>query len=354
MKKNLATIYAIFCTLLLAAGFVLCFVFAWKAGTWETAECLLGLVLGFALAPVLHETGHIVFAEAANMQLVYAKFFCLRIYEKEGKKRLGFASPFSPDETQVVPKSGGDMQRRATLYTLGGLIVGGAFLLIILAAAILCTALNATRFTLWGMIPYSAYLCLLNLPPVEYASGKTDTLVWRGIRKGYDGEKTMLAAMEIQGQLFAGKSFSEIDKKWYFDLPQLCEDEPLFAVMLDLKYRYFLEKEELVQAADCLNRLAGSQAYLPDAEVEKLAAELTYMHALRGDLESAEESGKLCKEYLQSETASAKRILLAYAKAAGKTEALAPLKEQAEKCLESEKIAGVRKFEEILLSRIEI
>ena len=88
MKKNLATIYAIFCTLLLAAGFVLCFVFAWKAGTWETAECLLGLVLGFALAPVLHETGHIVFAEAANMQLVYAKFFCLRIYEKEGKKRL--------------------------------------------------------------------------------------------------------------------------------------------------------------------------------------------------------------------------------------------------------------------------
>jgi hypothetical protein len=112
-------------------------------------------------------------------------------------------------------------------------------------------------------------------------------------------------------------------------------------------YSKALDVNELADAGD-----------IPDgiffAAEKKLAAELTYMHALRGDLESAEESGKLCKEYLQLETASAKRILLAYAKAAGKTEALAPLKEQAEKCLESEKIAGVRKFEEILLARIEI
>ncbi len=346
--------YAIFCTLLLMTGCVVCFILAWNRGIEETAEVLCGLVLGFALAPVLHEGGHIAFANAGNMKLVYAKFFCFKIYEKEGKKRLGFASPFAPDQTQVLPKSGGNMQRRATLYTLGGLFVEGAFLIVVLVGAILCTALNVTRFSLWGMIPYAAYLFLLNLLPVEYASGKTDGLVWLGIRKGYDEEKTMLAAMEIQGQLFEGKSFSEIDRTLYFDLPQLCEDEPLFAVMLDLRYRYFLECGDFAHAADCLNRMANAQAYLPDAETEKLAAELTYMHAMRGDLESAEESGKLCRTYLRSENVSAKRILLAYSKAAGKTEALHALKEQAEKCLEYEKIAGVRKFEEILLSRMEL
>lgn len=346
--------YAIFCALLLMTGCVVCFILAWNRGIEETAEVLCGLVLGFALAPVLHEGGHIAFANAGNMKLVYAKFFCFKIYEKEGKKRLGFASPFAPDQMQVLPKAGGNMQRRATLYTLGGLFVEGAFLIVVLVGAILCTALNVTRFSLWGMIPYAAYLFLLNLLPVEYASGKTDGLVWLGIRKGYDEEKTMLAAMEIQGQLFEGKSFSEIDRTLYFDLPQLCEDEPLFAVMLDLRYRYFLECGDFAHAADCLNRMANAQAYLPDAEMEKLAAELTYMHAMRGDLESAEESGKLCRTYLRSENVSAKRILLAYSKAAGKMEALHALKEQAEKCLEYEKIAGVRKFEEILLSRMEL
>ena len=339
-------------TALLAAGFLLAFVFAWQAGVEETIKCIVGLIYGFVLSLILHELGHVSFAQIANMDYVYVKFFCFKIYIKNGKKRLGFASPFAPDETQVLPKAGGNMQKRAILYTLGGLIYGGAFLLIILAGAILCTAVGKTSYLLWGMVPYAAYLFLLNLPPVEYASGKTDTLVYLGLKKGYAAEKTMLSAMEIQGQLYAGKSFAEIDEKFYFDVPQLCEDEPLFAVMLDLKYRYFLEKEEYDKAADCLNRLAQAQEYLPDFEVEKLAAELTYLHSLRGDLERAEESGKLCREYLQSNETAAKRVLAAYSKAFGKTDAIELLKAQAQACLEQERIKGVRKFEEILLARI--
>lgn len=352
MKRKLTTIYAVFVTALLAAGFLLAFIFAWKAGIEETVKCIVGLVYGFVLSPILHELGHVSFALIANMDYVYVKFFCFKIYIKNGKKRLGFASPFAPDETQVLPKSGGNMQKRAILYALGGLIYGGAFLLIILIGAILCSAIGRTSYLLWGIVPYAAYLFLLNLPPVEYASGKTDTLVYLGLKRGYDTEKTMLSAMEIQGRLYEGKSFAQIDESFYFNLPQLCEDEPLFAVILDLRYRYFLEKEEYEKAADCLNRLASAQAYLPDNEVEKLAAELTYLHALKGDLEGAEESGKLCREYLQSNEASVKRVLLAYSKAFGKTDAIEPLKAQAEVCLKRERIAGLRKFEEILLSRI--
>ena len=352
MKRKLTTIYAAICTLLLAAGFLLTFIFAWQAGLPDACKCIVGLLYGIVLSPILHELGHVSFGIIAKMDYIYVKFFCFKIYQKNGKKRLGLASPFAPDETQVIPKLGGNMQKRAVLYTLGGLIYGGVFLFLILFGAILCSAVGHSSYLLWGMTPYAAYLFFLNLPPVEYASGKTDTLVYLGIKKGYDAEKAMLSAMEIQGQLYEGKSFSEIDESLYFNLPQLCEDEPLFAVMLDLKYRYFLEKEEYEKAADCLNRLANAQAYLSDLEVEKLAAELTYMHSLRGDLESAEESGKLCRAYLQEDEISAKRVLLAFCKASGKTESIEPLKAQAEACLKQEKVAGLRKFEEILLSRI--
>lgn len=352
MKRKAATVYAIFCTLLLVGAFLTAFYFAWNRGVDDVIALLIGFVVSLFLAPVFHELGHIALADITKMQVTYAKFFCLKIVVKNKKARPYFASPFAPDETQALPKTGGNMRRRATWYTLGGLLFSGVFLVVILFAAILCSALGAINFALWGIVPYAAYLFLLNVAPFEYPSGKTDTLVYLGIKNGYDAEKNMLAAMEIQGNLYAGKSFTEIDESLYFNVPQLCEDEPLFAIMLDLRYRYYLEKNDFEKAADCLNRLASAQVYLPQEEVEKLAAELTYMHALQGDLQSAQECAKACEDFLKTETAVARRVLAACAFAGGKTEEGLLLKDSAETYLEKELISGVVKAEKILLSRM--
>ena len=59
MKRKLTTIYAACMTALLAAGFLLAFVFAMKTGVEETIKCLVGLVYGFVLSPILHELGHV-------------------------------------------------------------------------------------------------------------------------------------------------------------------------------------------------------------------------------------------------------------------------------------------------------
>lgn len=78
------------------------------------------------------------------------------------------------------------------------------------------------------------------------------------------------------------------------DFPQLAEDEPMYAVMLDLRYRYHIEKGETERAADSLNRLASASSYLSEEEFSQTAAELVYMHSLVGDKARAEESGKTC------------------------------------------------------------
>lgn len=315
-------------------------------------ECIVGLVLGFSVSPIVHELGHILCAKSVNMRIVYTKFFCFRVFIKDGKTRFGLASPFAADQTQVIPKSGGNMQKRALQYTIGGLALSLALLFLAFSAAFACMCFGNTSYILWGSVPYAAYLFALNALPLEYASGKTDMLVYKGIKKGFAAEKTMLAAMEIQGRLYAGESYSEVEESLYYDLPQLCEDEPLYAVILDLRYRYHLEKEEMEKAAGCLNRLAISQAYLSDEELEKIAGELTYMHALNGDIERADESAKLCMDYLQSEQTAAKRILATYAALRGQKESAETLVEQAKQALGKEWIAGNRKFEEKLLSRI--
>ncbi len=352
MRRKLATTYAVVLTLLFVASVSLVFYFAWQEGTLAIGVSGLGVFFSVALAPIVHEIGHVVFAKSANMQCVYVKYFCFKLSKIEGKKRFSFASPFATDQTQTIPKSGGDMQNRAIKYTVGGLVFSGLFLVVLLIGALVCTLLGHTLYLLWGAVPYAAYLFFLNLPLLEYAGGKTDALVYRGIKKGADAEKCMLSAMEIQGELFEGKSFAEIEGKYYFDLPQLCEEEPLYVVLLDLRYRYYLDKGELDCAADCLNRLALAQEYLADEELEKVAAELVYMHSLNGDLESAEESGKLCQNFLKGETVTAKRILLAFSLASDKQEAVSALKEQAQIALDKEEILGVKKFEEKLIKKL--
>lgn len=353
MKRRISTIYATFCTLLLVAGFAAVFFFAWKASVPDTVKCLVGLVLGFVLTPIYHEIGHVVFAKAAKMDCVYVKCFCLRFYRENGKKRMAFASPFAPDETQVLPKCGGDMQKRAAAYSLGGLAFG-LLLIFLIAACAVCSQIFLTpNYLLWGLLPYPCYSFLLNVAPAEYPSGKTDTAVYIGLKKGYDAEKNMLAAMEIQGQLSQGKTFAKIDEGLYLNQPQLCEDEPLFAVMLDLKYRYYLEKGDMEKAAACLNRLASVLDYMPLAQAEKVAAELVYMASLRGEMDVAEENAKACQTFLKGESVTAKRILAAWSKASGQTDFVSALLAQAQDCLGNEPILGVRKFEEILLSRME-
>ena len=352
MRRKLTTIYATLCLLLMVGGSVLVFGFAMSKGIEETIKSLIGLVYGFLFAPVFHELGHVAFARIAKMEEVYVKCFCFTFTKLQGKWKFGFISPFAPDQTQVIPKSGGNMQARAKLYTIGGLVFGGGLLFIIGIGLIVCSLLGATPFVLWGMLPYSAYLFFLNVLPLEYPLGKTDMLVYLGISKGEDAEKVMVSAMEIQGQLFAGKSYAEIDKELYFDLPQLRMDDPLYTVILDLRYRYFLEIENFERAGDCLNRMVQARGYLNEIEYEKLAAELTYLHTLRGDLESAEECGRECKNYLQSEEVGAKRILLTFSKTFGQEHAIEPLRKQAEEALEKEWILGVKKAEKILIDRI--
>lgn len=352
MKRRMTTIYAVAQSLLLIAGVASVYFFAWKGSVADLAWCLVGMALSVIFVPVLHELGHVFFARRANMEWVLVKCFCFQFERKNGKKHFRFVSPFAADQTQVIPKTGGDMQRRARKYTLGGLIFSGVTAFLLLGSGLLCTLLRKAPFAVWGALPYAAYLFLLNVAPLQYAAGKTDALVFAGIKRGEPAEKNMLAAMEIQGNLYEGKSFGEVPENVYYDLPQLAEDEPLYAVMLDLRYRYHLEKGETERAADCLNRLALSQEYLPDEQVTQVAVELTYMHAVNGDIQNAEESAKLCKDALQEDTARAKRALLAYALATGKEEGAAVLKEQAFAAAQREYPAGVAKSEKILLERL--
>ena len=82
MRRKLATIYAVLCTLLLVASFLLVFYYAYDSVT-TTVKCLVGLAFGFIFAPIVHELGHVLFAVASKMDVVYVKCFCFKVYVKK-------------------------------------------------------------------------------------------------------------------------------------------------------------------------------------------------------------------------------------------------------------------------------
>ncbi len=351
MKKT-TVCFAAFAVLCLLAGMSVAFVFAWNAGLVSAVFCIVGILSSFIFAPAIHEWGHITLAKTQKMRLVYTKFFCFKIAEKNGKLRFSFASPFLAEQTQTLPVCGGNMKKRAKKYTAGGLLFGGASFLIFAASATVLALLDkSAAFFFFGLLPYTGYLFLLNAAPLYFAGGKTDALILKGLKNDSDEEKVMISAMEIFGELSEGKSFSQIDEKYYFDLPVIAESLPVYATITDLRYRYKLEKGDFDGAADEINRLAQSSEYMDGNGVEEVAAELAYMHTVFGDIERAKQARKLCENYLSSDLPAAKRINAAFFVLTGQTDKAEEERNSFERVLPFERIDGKRKAEQVLMAR---
>lgn len=351
-KRTLATAYAIVCTLLLLGGGLACFISSCFVGVTAMALSVVGLALGVMLAPIVHELGHVVFASVNHFRVAYFKAFCFAVERKGKNAKFRLVSPFAPDETQVIPASGTAMKKRAYRYTVGGLVFSGLLWGISIISSVLISIMLGANYLLWGFSVYTGYLFLLNVMPLEYASGKTDALIALGIKKNADCERVMLSAMQIQGEAYAGKRYGEMDKNLFFDLPVLAEDEPLFAVMTQLRYRYFIDVEDFKNASLQINRLAELQPYLTEEETSVVCAELLFLHSLNGDRESAEACGKYCKDFLKTETVTAKRVLATFTFAFGDKEKAGLLKEDGLRLLQGERIEGERLWEQKLLARI--
>lgn len=289
MNRRFSKVYAWALILLFLAGQVCIFAYPFSK---QLDLCALLSVAGFAvsciLTPILHELGHIAFAKRADMKIRYTKFSIFAFEQKQGKLRFSFASPFSSEQTQAYPITGGNMKKRMICFAKGGLVFGGLWLLLLVGLSVLFYFFNEIAFyTVLGFVPYAAYLFFLNLPPVEYPSGKSDSLVVSELKKGENEAAYLLSVMEIYANLAQGKRFGEVDEKLYFDLPVIAEDAQEWAVMQLLRYRYYLDLGDFDNAASCLNRLVSAEEYLSNETFEETLCELVFLHSLNWDVELA-------------------------------------------------------------------
>ena len=234
-KRTVTTIYSLFLALALL-GSELFLLAKFGSATDGAVKVVIGLLLALLFVTPFHEVGHIIFAAATKMRTVYAKlsFFC--IIKQGGRYALRLANPFAADMAQVAPTTGGNMRKRTFLYAMGGLV----FSLLLIVAVVLVSVFGDSVVAL-GMLPYAAYIFLLNAAPCEYPTGKTDAAVCLGIWRNEPTEKAMISALDIQGQLYKQSRYSEISEE-LFEFPILREDEPVFLLCWDLRFFYSYQK----------------------------------------------------------------------------------------------------------------
>lgn len=291
MKRFLQNAYVALIALLSVAAFVCIAFLSFDVGKTSSVAYFIGVAASFALAPFFHETGHVLFAKANGFRVVFVKFFIFRYDAACEKHRFSLCSPFSDEQTQAMPTHSKNMRRRALLYTLGGEIIGALYVLVLTLAVVLCysasASLTTVAFFALGSLPYAAYLFLLNLPPFVYDRGRTDMRIAADILTQKPLGVLFIAALETQGKLSEGYSYSELPQRFFDDLPPVPEDEPLFILHLFSRYYAAAERGEIETAARSINRLASLAPYLSPKEENDVLSELLYFNSLLQDNEQS-------------------------------------------------------------------
>ncbi len=317
MKHGATRSYCLFLYLLYILETVELFLLASDREVASPVCLCVGILVGWFLAPSLHEIGHIVFAKTQNFQIQYSKFAFLAFVRNGEKLKVKLANPFAPDETQATPKTGGDMLSRMKMYSIGGLVFGGIEVVFCMLWGLVLFN-YAITFLFWGLSIHALYLFLLNIVKVEYPTGKTDAKIVQEMENGTEEGRAILNTSEIYAELYEGKTYAEIDKK-YFENIVLREDTSLFYILNICRYKRYAESENYEKAGAILNRLVQASAYYTDAQIEEVAGELYYIHCILGDEERAKEVETRIPNMFSGNTLFGKRLRMAKAVLEGKT-----------------------------------
>lgn len=311
----------------------------------------LSFLLSLILIPALHETGHFVFGKKAGFSLVLLSVAGFAVRMEQGKKIFSFTPTGDAGECRMFSPDVQDMKKRLWYMTLGGTVFNGVYVLIV--SAILIFFHSRWVLASIGMtLPYAVYLLIVNLLPFENYDGYLIFGLWR---KDPSAE-TLANIFAFQCRLFYGDTPAQVGKELLFSLPQLPEDDPVFALLYYLRYLCFLDMGATDEAVKAICRLEEEGVYLPRSIERAVYLELVYVYSVlredRGKAENYWVNAVGFNNYLSEEmsvSAACKRASLAYAVTSRNEPIYLAWRDRT---TEKEELAGLQILEERLLKEL--
>ncbi len=219
---------AVFCALLLTAPMA---VIVWYEYNLWSIAVYISMLLALPVCSAFHELGHMLFGAILKIKAV--PHFSL------------FGSSFC----DVIPKTHKNLRSKLIVTALGGLIINAIFIF-------LGYLPSFTPVPVWlcVFLPASIYLFVLNALPAEYAEGRSDGQICLELIGNTDVAEVMLAVLTVQAQIAEGTPIKDVNKRLLFSLPQICEDEPAFISLLELRAKYCKAVGDEINAESYMRR----------------------------------------------------------------------------------------------------
>lgn len=226
---------------------------------------LIGAVVWGLVNALIHELGHVIAGKKNGFFItgVTAWFFS---WVRRGKKfQFNFTSiKEQAGYTESIPTSVEDIEKRVKKMSFGGIIASGVFMLLSFIPLFFCGKMAYWLYSIMAIaLPISGYYFFGNVIPFISEGVRNDGAIIDGVNKNADDVKVMISLLKINAELFNGKTYSEIDESYYFDLPQLPEDSPYYVGNMIAKYNFYLDKEDYENAKKITERLMAITEDLP-------------------------------------------------------------------------------------------
>lgn len=245
MKNKLVTAIAATLAILFAAagGYVFCTQSNIEAELYTIIPVyLVSLMLGALVEDIIHEGAHFLVGAICQMGV------------KAPKIRL-----FKSSSIELCPKGVKCIKARFLATVVAGLV----FDVLLVVLGVIAFAVPSVPAIAGFAAPYALYSLIINGVPLEYGTGKTDALVALEVIKNEPTAQVLLNILKIQGYLRSGVFLKDIDEGLLLDVPQLPEDDLNFIILTQLRYEYYLAKNNDSEAYKYFMRYQQLIEYLP-------------------------------------------------------------------------------------------
>ena len=226
---------------------------------------LAGAVVFGLINAFVHEWGHILAGKKNGFKFVSMTIWFFKWTKI--RKRIQFDFVMMGEEagsSEMITDYTDGIAKRFKKMTMGGIVASGIMMLVSITPLFLWSILPLWAYCLLGMmLPVSAYYFFGNALPMASEGVLNDGATVRGINKDTPSLKVMLSVLSIQAELTSGKSPAEIDEQFYFEVPQLPEDDLNFILLLNARYAYYLDKGDTEKAKATIDRLMSLLDYMP-------------------------------------------------------------------------------------------
>ena len=267
-----------------------------------------GAVIAGIICTCLHELGHFIAGKVNGFAFLSMTVWFFKWSVERGKIVFDFV--YMGDEagyTEMVPKTTDNLAVRLKRMTLGGLIATGIPIFLGVIPLFFADNFSLFGFALLSMfLPIGIYMFFGNALPISSGGAGNDGKVLYGIKKMDDDTKVILSMLAVQSELYNGTPPAGIDEKYYFEVPQLAEDDLNFAMLLSARYCYYLDKKDYENAKKTTERLLSISEYLPKNYLNTVKTDALY-NACTFDKneETADELMAELEKYLNKHNGSA-------------------------------------------------